>query len=232
MSYTGIIHSAPGSIGTNVALWTLVYGCKACHIVVMACLGYPANTQRVPARCCTRVPRTLTHTAPPCISTVVPQTHVRPLRSSGCIRQLRIRAINDRDELYDQPWRWEETDDALRAYGALFSCLLGGSVLPLSGLRFADIGYFTGLAICTIYIGAHRGLSSKMRTTISFKQGLLAPIACSIALFGGYLLIKFVPDLNLSTILNIYFWVLGSVAVSGALTPLARQLVRARLVCH
>lgn len=146
----------------------------------------------------------------------------RPCKPLECVPQQQQHTAADDD--YE--WRWEETDDALRAYGVLFLCLLGGSLLPLSGLRYADLGYFTGLAVCTIYIGAHRGLSSKMRTTISFKQGLLAPIACSAALFGGYLLIKFVPDLDLSTILNAYFWVLGTFAVSGALTPLARQLVR------
>lgn len=130
------------------------------------------------------------------------------------------------EEIQRFEWRWEESDDALRAYSALFACLLGGSLLPLAGLRYADLAYFTGLAICTIYIGAHRGLSSKLRTTITFKQGLLAPVACSVALLGGYLLIKFFPDLSLSTILNAYFWLLGSVAVSGALAPVARQLVR------
>lgn len=178
-------------------------------------LGYPVAGLRVPARHCSRV------------STPAPARIWHPSFHAPGHLCTPVRCTPQRTDDHDtNEWRWEETDDALRAYSALFFCLAGGALLPLSGLRYADLGYFTGLAICTIYIGAHRGLSSKMRTTITFKQGLLAPIACSVALFGGYLLIKMFPDLSLSTILNTYFFVLGSVAVSGSLTPLARQLVR------
>jgi hypothetical protein len=33
-----------------------------------------------------------------------------------------------------------------------------------------DLPYFIGLAVVTIYVGAHRGLNSKQRQTISIEQ--------------------------------------------------------------
>jgi hypothetical protein len=60
-------------------------------------------------------------------------------------------------------------------------------------------------AVLTQYIGAHRGLTSQQRQQINLKEGLLAPVLASVALFGTYLLIRF-TDLNLATLLNGYFW--------------------------
>jgi hypothetical protein len=37
-------------------------------------------------------------------------------------------------------------------------------------------------------------------------QGALAPVFASVALFGAYLLIKFLPQLDLQTFFNCYFW--------------------------
>jgi hypothetical protein len=84
----------------------------------------------------------------------------------------------------------------------------------------------------TIYIGAHKGLNAKQRQQISFKEGALAPVAASAALFGAYLLLKFFPDLNLQTIFDAYFWLLGSVAVVGGFGPPMRTLVGARACVH
>ena len=58
-------------------------------------------------------------------------------------------------------------------------------------------------------------------------QGALAPFFASGALFGGYLLIKFFPTLNIETFLNSYFWLIGSIAVTGAAAPPLRSLVGA-----
>lgn len=61
-------------------------------------------------------------------------------------------------------------------------------------------------------------------------QGALAPFFASGALFGGYLLIKFFPDLNIETFLNAYFWLVGSIAVAGAAASPLRSLVRATTI--
>ena len=57
------------------------------------------------------------------------------------------------------------------------------------------------------------------------KQGALAPFAASVALFAGYLVVKFFPNLNLQAFLNLYFWLIGSIAIFGALQGPLRQSV-------
>ena len=41
-----------------------------------------------------------------------------------------------------------------------------------------------------------------------------------------YLIIKLFPNLNLQTFFNLYFWLIGSVAVAGNVLPPLRRLVR------
>lgn len=123
----------------------------------------------------------------------------------------------------------------MQAYGALWA-ILGVGMLPfMRSHSIVDLPYFIGLAVVTIYVGAHRGLNSKQRQTISIEQvqslspsttpsqnhtttaqtcdrrhpelqGALAPVFASVALFGAYLLIKFLPQLDLQTFFNCYFW--------------------------
>lgn len=69
-------------------------------------------------------------------------------------------------------------------------------------------------------------LAFQMRQQIGFKQGALAPLAASGALFGGFLLIKYLPWINLQTVSNAYFFLIGSAAVTGALLPPLRHAVR------
>ena len=64
-----------------------------------------------------------------------------------------------------------------------------------------------------------------MRQQITFKQGALAPLAASAALFGGFLLVKYLPWVNLQTVFNLYFWLVGTAAVTGAIAPPLRQAV-------
>ena len=40
----------------------------------------------------------------------------------------------------------------------------------VQGVHYADLPYFVGLATVTIYIGAHRGLSSRNRQQLSMQQ--------------------------------------------------------------
>jgi hypothetical protein len=53
-------------------------------------------------------------------------------------------------------------------------------------------------------------------------QGILAPIAASISLFGIYLLIKYVPDLSFQTFIDVYFFLLGSFAISSGAASLLK----------
>jgi len=110
------------------------------------------------------------------------------------------------------------------AYGALLGLLGLGTLPAVQQNQVADLPYFVGLALATIYIGAHRGLTTGQRQMISFKEGILAPIMASVSLFGCYLLIKYLPDFSLQTFLNGYFWLLGSIAGIGAFGPLLRQV--------
>ncbi|WIA37495.1 hypothetical protein OEZ86_014409 [Tetradesmus obliquus] len=123
-----------------------------------------------------------------------------------------------------QPWVWEDSNDAVRAYAVFFLWLALGSWPALQEVGLVDLPYFLGLGVLTVYIGAHRGLTSKSKQQLSVKEGLLAPVLASCSLFGLYLLVKYIPDFSLQTFLDAYFWLLGSVAIYGAARPLLRQL--------
>ncbi|EIE25839.1 peptidase A22B, signal peptide peptidase [Coccomyxa subellipsoidea C-169] len=127
------------------------------------------------------------------------------------------------DQRSERAWQWTESEDALRTYLIFFGFLLAGELPFVRDVRFADLPYFVGLATITIYIGAHRGLTNKIRQQITLREGALAPVAASVALFGGYLLIKFFPDLSLQRFLNIYFWLIGSIAIVGNVAPPLRR---------
>lgn len=79
----------------------------------------------------------------------------------------------------------------------------------------ADLPYFIGLGVLTVYIGAHRGLTSKSRQQLTVKEGALAPVLASASLFGVYLVLKYFPDLSLQTLLDAYFFLLGTAAITG-----------------
>ena len=123
-------------------------------------------------------------------------------------------------------WRWEDSSDAVRTYAVFLGVLVAGMIPSLQANKFADLPYFISLAVCTIYIGAHRGLNANQRQQINFKEGLLAPVAASVAIFGTYLLFKYFPDLKLQGFFDAYFWLLGSLATVGAFAGPARILVR------
>jgi hypothetical protein len=53
------------------------------------------------------------------------------------------------------------------------------------------------------------------------------PACPAVSLFGLYLLLKYLPDLNIQTFLNAYFWLLGGISMIGAFAPTMRSLVRA-----
>ena len=72
-------------------------------------------------------------------------------------------------------------------------------------------------------------MSTKFQYQSCALQGALAPFAASAALFAGYLVVKFFPNLNLQAFLNAYFWLIGSIAIFGALQSPLRQSVRGKL---
>ncbi len=119
----------------------------------------------------------------------------------------------------------------MRAYAIFLGVLAAGNLPIMQQHQLLDLPYFISLAVCTIYIGAHRGLTTKQRQQISMKEGLLAPVFASVALFSCYLLIKFFPDFNLQTFLNAYFWLLGSLAISGAAQPVLRKVTGVHGAC-
>ena len=151
------------------------------------------------------------------------------------------------------PWKWEESDDSTLAYGVMAMVLAAGALppvqvspggfsvratdtspamnikfhligLPAQANQLADLPYFISLALATMYIGAHRGLTTNQRQMISLKESALAPILASVSLFVCYLIVKYLPDLSLQTFLNCYFWLLGSIAALGATGPLLRKV--------
>ena len=119
-------------------------------------------------------------------------------------------------------WRWEDSADAVRTYGVFIGILAAGTLPFIQGNKLADLPYFISLAICTIYIGAHRGLNSRQRQQINLREGFLAPFAASAAIFGIYLLFKYFPDLSLQGFFDVYFWLIGTLATIGAFSGPAR----------
>ena len=103
-------------------------------------------------------------------------------------------------------WKWEKTGDGFNAYCILFATLLLGTQDWFRANPLADLPYFLSLALVTIYIGSHRSLTNKQRTNISLKQGVLAPVFASLSILSLYLILKFFPNLNLQTMLDIYFF--------------------------
>eukprot|EP01024_Parvocaulis_polyphysoides_P017632 TRINITY_DN17790_c2_g2_i4.p1 TRINITY_DN17790_c2_g2~~TRINITY_DN17790_c2_g2_i4.p1 ORF type:complete len:502 (-),score=66.56 TRINITY_DN17790_c2_g2_i4:231-1736(-) len=167
------------------------------------------------------------------VRTVVKHSYKWKLRSCDSLvsrgRNFGVRAQSSEnvkqvtDECKDQ-WIWQESKDALRAYTLLAGVLLLGTIPQFSQFSWAPFPYFITLASLTIYIGAHRGLTSKERQVISLKQGVFAPVLASVTLFGGYLLIKFFPNLSPQAVIDAYFWFIGSVAIAGAAQSVLQQI--------
>lgn len=60
---------------------------------------------------------------------------------------------------------------------------------------------------------------------LNLLQGLAAPLFASVALFGGYLLVKNFPALTFQVVLDAYFWLIGSFALAGGLAQPLRRVV-------
>lgn len=79
-----------------------------------------------------------------------------------------------------EEWKWAESVDSQRAYAALASTLLLGTLPWLQQYNISSVCYFCALAVCTIYIGAHKGLASGLRAQISMKEVLVSVAALRV----------------------------------------------------
>ena len=133
-------------------------------------------------------------------------------------------STQDVNQTKPEVWQWSESKDAVKTYSVFVGILLCGLIPEFQMSKVGDLVYFVSLAVTTIYIGAHRGLNSKERQTITLKQSILAPVMASFALFGSYIIIKYFPDFNFQTLLDVYFFLLASFATIGAFTGPARSV--------
>ena len=121
-------------------------------------------------------------------------------------------------------FKWEKSDDSVKAYAALAGILALGTIPQIQTNSVSDLPYFISLAVMTMYIGSHKALTTDQRQMINMSTGALAPVAASISLFSIYLLLKYIPDLDIQTLLNGYFFLLGSFACSSAAVPLLQKV--------
>ncbi|KAG0578283.1 hypothetical protein KC19_4G011100 [Ceratodon purpureus] len=122
-------------------------------------------------------------------------------------------------------WQWTKTNQELIAYSLLLAAVPIGTILPLVGYQWSGAFYFLFLAVWTVYVGSHRSLGKKPPQSVSFKQGLAAPLLCSVSLFGFYSLLRFFPNLDIRTFISAYLGVAGVVAVASNLAPPLRSIL-------
>ena len=67
-------------------------------------------------------------------------------------------------------WIWEDSGDAQRAHLVLLGILAAGTIPELQEVNNIELFYFISLAVCTIYIGAHKGLTTIVRQQITFRE--------------------------------------------------------------
>jgi minor histocompatibility antigen H13 len=165
--------------------------------------------------------------ARPCTSISSPLRSIKRLstinRSFGADKAA-SESLSSEQGAMQTEWKWEQSDDSVKSYAALASVLAIGAIPQVQTNAVADLPYFISLAICTLYIGSHKALTTDQRQMINMGTGAFAPVAASISLFGIYLLLKYLPDLDIQTLLNAYFFLLGSFAVSSASVPLFRKV--------
>lgn len=197
--------------------------------------GMSFTTQKAPVLTCRNIAQQLCSLRRTSVSveTAVQPTHkISPLRALP--KQNDHQPVGDAVNVTaavspEDTWKWDESSDAVRAY-TIFLAVLGlGSLhefwpIAQNTHRLADLPYFISLAVITIYVGAHRGLNAKQRQQISFEAGLLAPVFASGAIFGMYILIKYFPGLSFQTVFDVYFWLLGTIALIGGFAGPLRQL--------
>eukprot|EP01018_Ginkgo_biloba_P029698 Gb_00841 [translate_table: standard] len=110
-------------------------------------------------------------------------------------------------------WQWSKTPSELVAYVLLVAGVPLGTLLPEAPWSAAS--YFLCLGVWSLYVGSHRSLGTKPPKEISFREGFLLPLFCSLSLLGFYCLLHFFPDLDLQAFLSAYLGLAGVFAVAG-----------------
>ena len=113
-------------------------------------------------------------------------------------------------------FEWDRFD-VFASYAAFAAALALGESGLLQNFKYGYVPYFCALAVSSIYIGSHRGLTREFRETISFESSLVGPVVLSGALFAAYVALE-VLHLDLSAFVNVYFFILGTIAVAGNAT--------------
>ena len=129
---------------------------------------------------------------------------------------------NDDEDGEDLPEFVWDPDDALFAYGSLAAVLAVGTTPWLQDQRYGYVPYFLGLALCSMYIASHRGLTRQDRETFGLRQTALAPVALSMSLFAIYCILRYTP-FDLASLVTCYFWLLGVVAVTSNVAVRCRR---------
>lgn len=125
-------------------------------------------------------------------------------------------------QIEDDVWQWSKTPGQLVAYGLLLAGMPLGSLLPDSS--WSPACYFLCLGVWTLYVGSHRSLGTKPAKNLSFREGILVPLFCSLSLFGFYCLLHFFPNIDLRAFLSAYFALAGVFAVTGNMVDLVGAL--------
>ena len=67
-------------------------------------------------------------------------------------------------------WLWQDSADSQRAHAILAAVLLLGAQPWCQQFKTGSIFYFAALAVTTIYIGSHKGLTTDLRQQLSVKE--------------------------------------------------------------
>ena len=111
-------------------------------------------------------------------------------------------------------FEWDPSD-ALASHAVLLGVLALGATPWLQDQRYGYVPYFAALAMCSVYVGAHRGLAREDRENLTLAQTAVAPVALSASLLLVYLLLRY-TSLDLGALVGAYFWLLGALATASA----------------
>jgi hypothetical protein len=104
-------------------------------------------------------------------------TQPRPSPAAVLVPATAGKAAADRVPL--PRWDWTQTWDAQRAHIALLVVLLAGSTPVAQSWSMSAMVYLMSLAVCTIYIGSHKGLTTAARQQVSVKEARVPPASLS-----------------------------------------------------
>ena len=111
-------------------------------------------------------------------------------------------------------FEWDPSD-ALASHAVLLGVLALGATPWLQDQRYGYVPYFAALALCSVYVGAHRGLAREDRENLTLAQTAVAPVALSASLLLVYLLLRY-TSLDIGALVGAYFWLLGALATASA----------------